>query len=54
MGTCFLTREGGKKTPPKNACVGGYDITVSGNIKKIGNKQEIHSLLKQVISMAMA
>ena len=41
------SREGGKTPPPKNACVGCYDITVSVNRKKIGNKSSAwpwHSL----------
>ena len=41
------SREGGKTPRPKNACVGGYDITVSVNRKKNGNKSSawpLHSL----------
>ena len=41
------SREGGKTPPPRNACVGGYDITVSVNRKKNGNKSSAwpwHSL----------
>ena len=30
--------QGGKTPPQKDACVGGYDITVSVNRKQIGNK----------------